>query len=548
MRRHPALSVVLLSVTLALVSVHAVAQSPPTASEEAAQQAYREGQFSRAAELYTDALLETDDHIHKAELHIRIAWSLFAIQREDEAARHLAAALVEDPNLSTFVPDYYTKEFLDLLEEVRSRPPSGSGDGSTVMPPDMEATIASVIQRIDQNDDLTGAIADLDRLLMSYGFDDRLVQLKIQTLEALGRNDEAQRLRADPRAAVPPATATSPGAEYLTVPDLIVQANRHLENGNLDSSLRLLRDAVARQPSNVAALGLLADAAQRAGNWTEAEYAITSALSFQPNSLELKLQLGEVYLAMDAPSSARDVFRQLADQHPHSDRAWAALGLIDARLQRYDRALEALEKALQENPLLPDVQLAYGELLLKDGRHREAIEPLRAAANQLSDDPQVLARIGQALLALGRPEEALPNLRTAVDKGFDGPDVRRSLILAMIRNHLIAEADRTLESSRLPAGIETDMLRGLLALERNNLESALGFFRQVAQARPNEAAALNLVAVVLYREGRFAEAMPLLEQAVQLAPANPQLATNLELARTALAAAQLGASAISLGS
>jgi tetratricopeptide (TPR) repeat protein len=415
----------------------------------------------------------------------------------------------------------------------------------------MEATIASVTQRIQEGEDLTGALADLDRLLASYGFDDRLVQLKIQVLEKLGRGDEAQRLRTDPQAAVPTTAGPGPGGpspEYLTVPDLIVQANRNLEDGNLETSLRLLRDAVARQPSNVAALGLLADAAQRAGNWTEAEYAITSALSFQPNNLELKLQLGEVYLAMDAPSSARDVFRQLADQHPHSDRAWASLGLIDARLQRQDRALEALEKAIQENPLLPEVQLAYGELLLKDGRHREALEALRAASNQLNEDPQVLARIGQALLAIGRGDEALPNLRTAVDKGFNGPDVERSLVLAMIRNGLISEAERALDAASLPATVETDILRGLLALARDNLESALGFFRHVAEERPNEAAALNLVAVVLYRQGRYAEAMPLLEQAVALDPADTQIATNLDLTRTAQAAAELGAGAINLGS
>ncbi len=528
----------------------ALAQGQPTPSEEAAQQAYREGQFSRAAELYTAALSETDDNVHRAELHIRIAWSLFAIQREDEAARHLAAALVEDPNLSTFVPDYYTREFLELLEEIRSQPPtSASTPGAAGTAPDMEATIASVTQRIEQGDDLTGALADLDRLLMSYGFDDRLARLKAQVLEKLGRSEEAERVRRDPQAAVPSASGLgTPTPEYLTVPDLIVQANRNLEDGNLETSLRLLREAVSRQPSNVAALGLLADAAQRAGNWTEAEYAITSALSFQPNSLELKLQLGEVYLAMDTPSAARDVFRQLADQHPHSDRAWASLGLIDARLQRYDRALEALEKAIRENPLLPEVQLAYGELLLMDGRYREALEALRAASNQLNEDPQVLARIGQALLAIGRPDEALPNLRTAVDKGFDGPDVQRSLILAMIRNGLISEAQRTLDATTLPGTVSTDILRGLLALERENLESALGSFRHVAEERPNEAAALNLVAVVLYRQGLYSDAIPLLERAIALDPSDQQIATNLELARTAHAAAVLGAGAIELGS
>jgi hypothetical protein len=49
-----------------------VAQEP-TPSEEAALQAYRQGEFSRAVELYTTALSETDDASHRARLHISIS-------------------------------------------------------------------------------------------------------------------------------------------------------------------------------------------------------------------------------------------------------------------------------------------------------------------------------------------------------------------------------------------------------------------------------------------------------------------------------------------
>ena len=43
-----------------------------TPSEEAAIQAYREGSFSRAVQLYTKALSETDDANHRARLQVQI--------------------------------------------------------------------------------------------------------------------------------------------------------------------------------------------------------------------------------------------------------------------------------------------------------------------------------------------------------------------------------------------------------------------------------------------------------------------------------------------
>ena len=71
-----------------------------TPSEDAAVQAYRQGAFTRAVNLYTKALTETSDPEHRARLHVNIAWTLFALGRTDEVDTHLNAALLEHPELS----------------------------------------------------------------------------------------------------------------------------------------------------------------------------------------------------------------------------------------------------------------------------------------------------------------------------------------------------------------------------------------------------------------------------------------------------------------
>lgn len=508
-----------------------------TPSEEAALQAYREGAFSRAVQLYTRALSETDDPHHRAQLHVSIAWTLFALGRQGEVDTHIRAALVEDPDLS-LVPDYYTKEFIDLFDAAKARARTASQESAGISPAELEATLTSIQDRLDSGRDLAGALADVERLLASYPADGRLLPLRVELLRRLDRDAEADQLM---RAYGPGATDVP--VESMSIPDLILRANRLLDDGDVEGAFGLLREAVARQPNNVAALELMAEAAVRSRRWQDAEFALKSALALQPDNLGLQLRLGGVYLARNDTSAARDIFRGLTEQYPHSDRAWAALGLLDAQLGNTDRAVRELAQALAENPLLPEVQLAYGELMLAQGQYADALQAFQAAATLLPDDPQLEARFGQAQQGLGRHPEALEHLRAAIEGGFRPFDVQRSLALALVENGLNAEAERIIDDLPADGRHDVDVARGLLLLENDRYAEAETVLRGAAEARPSDASVLNLLATAVYAQARFADAVALLERAVEIRPDDPTLARNLELARAAAAAERLAAGA-----
>ena len=536
------------SVVLAVLVTGIVfgAEEPPTPSEKAGQKAYREGRFAAAVQLYTTALAETQDAEHRARLHVRIAWTDFALGKENEARTHLKAALMEDPGL-TLVPDYYTSDFLKLFDRAREELARRSAQSSEVPPPDLESTLAGVQQRLEQGDDLEGALADVEQLIQVYPSDPRLLPLRSQILAKLGRdpNEPLPQASAGETAAVPVPGPESP-APAVSVADLVLQANGLLQDGDVDRALPLLRQAVERQPSNVAALDLLAEAAQRAGLWHEAELALKSALGYQRDNIELELRLGEVYLAMGKRSSARDVFRGILERHPHSDRAWAALGLLEGELGKHEDALEKLERALEENPLLPQAQLAYGELLLLEGKPADALAAFRNAENLLENDAQTEARTGQALLALGKPAEALPKLEAGIHGGFEHQDVLRARVLALIETGNLAEARRALASEKLEHGPDVTLLEGRLDLASGDAAAALEQFQSVAKERPNDPRVLNLVGVALYRLGRYADSVSIFQHASELAPDSEAITRNLQLARTAQAAVDLANRALTV--
>jgi Flp pilus assembly protein TadD len=199
--------------------------------------------------------------------------------------------------------------------------------------------------------------------------------------------------------------------------------------------------------------------------------------------------------------------------------------------------------ALHENPLLPEVQIAYGELELAGGDPLIAIEAFEAARNLLQSDPQLEARTGQALLALGRDAEALEHLRDAIDGGYTPPDVQRAFALALVANGLYAEAERLIADIPADQSKDLGIVRGYLLLERGANAEAEAVLRQVAEDRPTDPAVLNMLATVVYRQQRYPEAVALLQRAVELDPSNELWSANLANAASALSAEALASNA-----
>ena len=525
------------TLTLLLLAPLGVFAQQVTPSEEAGNEAYRQGSFANAIELFTRALSETEDANHRARLQVQIAWTLFALGNEAEVATHLRAALVEDPSLA-LDDSYYSQDFLDLIDRAR-RSTFEASSGGGAPPPDLEATIASITDRADSGADLEGALVDVDRLLAAYPRDGRLIPLKIQILSLLGRDDEAN--------SVGLSHGADLGAQGLdegySVPDLILRANRLLEEGDATTALQLVRRAVTLAPNNSYALELMAEAAMNTADWQSAEFALKSALGLQPDNIGLNLRLGEVYVATFEASAARDIFKSLTEAYPTSDRAWASLGLLEARLQNNDRALVALGRALAENPMLPEVQLAHGELLLLAGDVDGALESFEAAEKLIPNDPQLEARLGQALLSKGRDAEALSHLRAAVAGGFDAPSIQRWLALALAVNEMYSESQRVIDAVEDDADGDSTIVTGYLELRRERYGEAEATLKTVANARAGDPAAVNLLAATVYPQNRFGESVSLLSHAYELDPNDGTIESNLAKARAALAAEVLGAKA-----
>lgn len=166
---------------------------------------------------------------------------------------------------------------------------------------------------------------------------------------------------------------------------------RH-ESGRSKEAIEHLRAALASDPDWIDCLHDLGAALAENGQVAEAIPYLERARDLRPNSATVHMALGNAYLRVDRPSSARCAFQlSLAEQndanaHIGLARAWAAN-------DRLDFAKRHLATALEMNPALAERAADYPELSpLRDDPDVGPLLRPRAGPNAALDTPQVPAQ------------------------------------------------------------------------------------------------------------------------------------------------------------
>ncbi|HTT85038.1 MAG TPA: sulfotransferase [Rhizomicrobium sp.] len=164
-------------------------------------------------------------------------------------------------------------------------------------------------------------------------------------------------------------------------------------------------------------------------------------------------------------------------------------------------------EALAADPEDWQARALLGGALRQQKRYEEAravLEPVVASAPHMND---AMREYGLALLWLGEREKGIAALRRAID--FRYHDTSAWYWLGEF-------LDFGESAAAVPDDERVNDARTAYLEER--LEDAERLLRQLVAASPDNAAILKFLGDVLVRMGRWAEAKPLLEQSVELAP------------------------------
>ena len=157
----------------------------------------------------------------------------------------------------------------------------------------------------------------------------------------------------------------------------------------------------------------------RADRPEEAMTVLDAALGAYPEDADLLYARAMAAERIDRLDILERDLRAIIDRDPNHAEALNALGYTLAdRTDRYQEALDLVERALALDPDEYHIVDSMGWVLYRLGRHEEAAEHLRRSYEG-ERDPVVAAHLGEVLWALGRRDEAREIWGSALEEAPD---------------------------------------------------------------------------------------------------------------------------------
>ncbi len=294
---------------------------------------------------------------------------------------------------------------------------------------------------------------------------------------------------------------------------------------------------------------------QQSGRMPEAVKAYREVIGMRPGYVEAHANLGVVLARLgryEESVAAYDAALRLA---PTLTPIRFNLGIAHYRAGQFGRATEVLERLLRDQPQAVPARQLYGLALSALGRDADVIEQLAPTVDAAPPDPAVLYSLGLAYLRLGRAGfratlerlAALPAGRAALhllqgqaflrDQNYDlaleelqaaerlNPDLPRLHFSLGVAHSLLGHNQEAIAAlgiavNRYPQDTAAQYYLADAYAKDGKFPEARRGAEAVLKFDPKSPEATGLLGRILFREGRAAEAVGLLEYAITASEKN----------------------------
>ena len=346
------------------------------------------------------------------------------------------------------------------------------------------------------------------------------------------------------------AAKTAPQANPAVTREL---ALLEMRAGDSDRAIDDLRDAVQRNPDNLALSGSLIGALGIAGKLDEALATagrliqrapdsplplfyrgqvriarsdlpgaisdFTAALAHDPNFAPALYYRGSALTAEGEFDAAKKDFRSIVSKNAASWTVWQRLIRIAIQTGQPNEAQSLFGQAISAAPKNPLPRLALATYLVSRGQFAEAQNAVAQLLQIAPGNPDAIALKGAVELRRGQTADAVKTFRALTSGPNASPAAYDHLAGALYAAKDMAAAEQAAKKAADLAPVSIDAQRELVDLQvaEGKGEAALGTARSYAAAHPGPPADL-LVAYTLTRLTRVEEAEALLEKSIAAKP------------------------------
>lgn len=296
---------------------------------------------------------------------------------------------------------------------------------------------------------------------------------------------------------------------------LLLASAASLDIGQYAQAAQLAEQAGTLEGGNrLAALMNQASALLRLERFADALAIADSALALDEKQPVAHSTRGSALLSLGRCDEALAAFERSLALRPGHGPVLINQSLALRALQRPSAALAAVDEALAIDPEAPAALLNRAAILLDLARPEEALEMLDRLLARRPQQHKARSNRTLALLQLGRYSEALAEIQTLQAAGQPVAGMVLVAAEALLRQERAAQALKWIEQGLSWHPDQPELLRGQIAvlLAQERYRAALAAAERLAAAAGPDRAAERLAAAAAFNaNGRFQEALALLE-------------------------------------
>lgn len=310
---------------------------------------------------------------------------------------------------------------------------------------------------------------------------------------------------------------------------ILILAEGYLRRNEGLKAINMLSGLPQDKAELPAVLRLKGMAQLQTGDYPSATHTLNQLTANNPNSIEGWFQLARAYAASGNVSGSRDAFKRAIELDTKRKAPIALVGLseLEMRERRYDAALAIGEQLRKDYP-----QYVYGfDVMASAYRGKGDTENALAAARQALQLDRTGKRVNayaRSLASSGNTAEAAQMLKDwLVENPKDGP---LWATLGLISQQA-GEDDQALlayEKSLQFTGPDAVLANNMawLYLDRDQ-KRAVELATKAYELAPSRAEIIDTYGWVLFKAGRKSDGLAALQQAMIIAPRNPEIALHV---------------------
>jgi tetratricopeptide (TPR) repeat protein len=307
----------------------------------------------------------------------------------------------------------------------------------------------------------------------------------------------------------------------------VMLGEAYLRTNQLAEAQAALEQAQVDLPGNCKVSVALGKLYARQGDQVRAIQAVQDALAIEPANMDALVALGELQLKAGNTSQAAEAFDRALKVRPEHTEALVGRARAATSMREFEAAERYLDQASKQAP--PGVvELARGELRLRQYQPAEAVALLQKAVEAQPHDSLVRALLGDACVMRGEPstlKRARTEYQEALKQRPDLPEALVGLAEISMSKRDIDVAGEAVEKTAVSPNIQARVnnLRGRYSWEMDgDSAAALEALERALELDDNLAEAHLSIGIVLENSGRNRDACRHFQRYLDLAENGPE--------------------------